>query len=127
MRRRVSIAALCFAWLCANGVIWNGVQVVAWAKMIHDYSQVMPLARAIKVTFDGSAPCDLCVITEKARDTERAQLPHQAALGASDKLVLAFHATVPVVLTPPELTWPAIGDLTGPGRTEPVPLPPPRV
>jgi len=42
VRRKFSIGGLLLAWLCANGALWNVVQVVAWAKMLHDYSQVMP-------------------------------------------------------------------------------------
>ncbi len=127
VHRRVSIAALCFAWLCANGAIWNAVQVVAWAKMINDYSRVMPMTRAIQVTFDGSAPCNLCVLTEQARDAAREQLPQEAALGATDKLLLSYQPAAVFVLTPPESAWPGIGDVTGLSRTEPVLLTPPRV
>jgi hypothetical protein len=127
VRRRLSFAALCLAWLCANGAIWNAVQVVAWAKMIHDYSRVMPMERAIQVTFDGSAPCKLCLMSEHARDASREQLPHEAALGAADKLLLAFQPAATFVLVPSAPAWPGIGDITGLCRTEPVPLPPPRV
>jgi hypothetical protein len=127
VRRRLSFAALCLAWLCANGAIWNAVQVVAWAKMIKDYSRVMPIERAIRVTFDGTAPCNLCLMTEHARDASREQLPKEAALGAADKLLLAFQPAAIFVLTPPAPAWPGLGDLTGLYRADPVPVPPPRV
>lgn len=127
MRRRLSFAALCLAWLCANGAIWNAVQVVAWAKMINDYSRVMPMTRAIRITFDGSAPCNLCLMTEHARDAAREQLPQDAGLGATEKLLLTYQPAPAVVLTAPESAWPGIGDITGIARTDPVPLPPPRV
>lgn len=126
MRRHVSIAALCFAWLCANGVIWNGVQVVAWAKMIHDYSQVMPAAQAVKLALSGEAPCNVCKIVEAAQDTARQELPREAALGASEKLVLVCHAPAPIILSAPDSTWPAAANLAGRQRREAVPLPPPR-
>lgn len=127
VRRHVSILALCLAWLCANGAIWNVVQVVAWARMFHEFSQVMPAAQALEVTFNGSAPCDLCKITEQARENERQQLPQEAALGASDKLVLACQTPVPVIFSQNDVTWPGIVDATGLLRTEAVPVPPPRV
>lgn len=127
MRRRLSFAALVLAWLCANGAIWNAVQVVAWAKMISDYSRVMPMTRAIRITFDGSAPCTLCVMTEQARDAAREQLPQETTLGATEKLLLTFQPAPVFVLTAPESAWPSNGDLTGLTRTDPVPLPPPRV
>jgi hypothetical protein len=127
VRRRLSFAALCLAWLCANGAIWNAVQVVAWAKMINDYSRVMPMARAIQVTFDGTAPCNLCLMSANARDAAREQLPQEAALGAADKLLLAFQPAAAFVLTPPHPAWPGVDDITGLRRIELVPVPPPRV
>ncbi len=126
LRHRVSIFALCLAWLCANGAVWNVVQVVAWAKMFHDYSQVMPVAQALKITFDGSAPCDVCKITEGARDNERQNLPEGAALGASDKLLLAFQATTPIVLAAADPSWPGLVSEAGLIRPGSVPVPPPR-
>lgn len=127
MRRRLAFVALCLAWLCANGAIWNVVQVVAWTKMINDYSRVMPMTRAIRITFDGSAPCKLCLMAESGRDAARDQLPQEASLGAPEKLLLAFQPAAAFVLTAPTAAWPAIGESTGSLRTDPVPLPPPRV
>jgi hypothetical protein len=127
VRRRLSIGCLLFAWLCANGAVWNVVQVVAWAKMFHDYSQVMPVAQAIKVTFDGSAPCDVCVIAQDAQDTAREKLPRDAALGSVEKLVLATDfAAAPVILPKLALSWPSVIPDVGLLRTERVPVPPPR-
>lgn len=128
MRRHVSAAFLCLAWLCANGAVWNAVQVVAWAKMFHDYSQVMPAAKALQVTFDGSAPCSLCHAVQKAQDTAGEQLPHDAALGRGmEKLLLVCESAPAVVLTTPDFTWPGAANDAGPARTEPVPVRPPRV
>lgn len=127
VRRRVSIIALCLAWLCANGAIWNVVQVVAWAKMFHDYSQVMPVAKALEITFDGSAPCDLCHISQQGQDAAREQLPREAALGSGEKILLATESTTTFVLTAPDFAWPGGVHDAGPARTELVPVPPPRV
>jgi len=128
VRRKFSIFALCFAWICANGVVWNAVQVVAWAKMFHDYSQVMPWTQALKVTLDGSAPCDVCTFTEDARENERQQLPHEAALGTGSEKILFLADTAPVSLpVAPETSWPGVADAAGLMRTEAVPVPPPRV
>ena len=127
MRRRLSLFALCLAWLCANGALWNVVQVVGWAKMLHDYSAVMPTARAMKITFDGSAPCDLCHLSQSAEDTARQQLPRDAELGSGmEKLLLVTGDAVAVVVTAPDLAWPGIVNDAGLTRTESVPVPPPR-
>lgn len=127
MRRRISIIALCLAWLCANGTIWNVVQVVAWAKMFRDYSQVMPVAQALQITFDGSAPCELCHFTEKAQDAAREQLPHETALAGAEKILLATESTAAFVPAAPGSVWPGVFHDAGPARTDPVPVPPPRV
>ena len=127
MRHRISITALLLAWLCANGAVWNVAQAVAWAKMIHDYSRVMPAAKAWQVTFDGSKPCELCKFSRTAQETEREQLPREADLGGSDKILLAFHVAAPLVLHVPDTAWPGVDHDTDLTRTEPVPVRPPRV
>jgi hypothetical protein len=127
VRRHISLFALLLAWLCANGAVWNVVQLVGWAKMLHDYSQVMPTAKAIQVTFDGSKPCELCQLSQSAQDAAREQQPRDADLGGSDKTLLAFHVTAPLVLHMPDTDWPGVVHDTGLTRTEPVPVRPPRV
>ena len=127
MRRPLAITALCLAWLCANGTVWNVVQVVAWANMFHDYSQVMPVAQALQITFDGSAPCELCHFTEKAQAAARDQLPREVALSGAEKVLLATEATAVLVLAAPAFAWPGVVPDAGPARTDPVPVPPPRV
>ncbi len=125
MRRKLSLACLLLAWLCANGAIWNVVQVVAWAKMYGDYSRVMPAAQALRLTFDGSAPCDICKIA-RAGDNAARETQAPAALGASDKLLLVFQIAAPVVLTAPDFAWPGLVHETGLTRAESTPVPPPR-
>ena len=126
MRRTISTTCLLLAWLCANGAVWNVVQAVAWAKMFHDYSQVMPAAEALALTFDGSAPCDMCLIAQGGQDAAR-QLPTEAALGGgAGKIVLiADHAPAPVLVAP-DIAWPGLVHEAGLTRTGAVPVPPPR-
>ena len=127
MRRTLSTTALLLAWLCANGAVWNVVQVVAWAKMFHDYSQVMPATQALELTFDGSAPCDMCNLAQDAQDTARQQLPREAALGGGAEKILFVSDCAPVtVLAVPDYAWPGLVHEVGLTRTESVPVPPPR-
>jgi len=127
MRRGLSTTCLLLAWLCANGAVWNVVQMVAWAKMFHDYSQVMPASQALELTFDGSAPCNLCQISQEAQDTARQQLPHEAALGGgTDKILLIADNAPAVVLVAPAIAWPGLAHEAGLTRTSQVPVPPPR-
>jgi hypothetical protein len=127
VRRHVAIFFLLLAWLCANGAVWNVVQLVGWAKMFHDNSQVMTTAKALRVTFDGSKPCEFCHISQAAQKTAREQLPRDADLGGSDKILLAFHPDAPLVRHVPATAWPEVAHDTGLTRTEPVPVRPPRV
>ena len=127
MRRTISTTCLLLAWLCANGAVWNVVQVVAWAKMFHDYSQVMPVADALELTFDGSAPCDMCTIAQDGQDTARSQLPRDAALGGGTEKIFLIAESVPApVLVAPDFVWPGLVHEAGLLRTEAVPVPPPR-
>ncbi len=127
MRRTLSFTALLLAWLCANGAVWNVVQVVAWAKMFHDYAQVMPAGEAIALTFDGSAPCDMCTLAQSNQDAARQQLPTEAALGGGqEKIVLIADFAPAPVLVAPGFAWPGLVNEAGLTRTAAVPVPPPR-
>jgi hypothetical protein len=92
--------------------------------MIHDYSQTMPLSTAIEKTFDGSAPCEICVVVEDAQQQEPAQKMERSS---SDKVLLAYHPNETVVIEAPTYSWPIVFDHTGLLRTELVPVRPPRV
>ena len=127
MRRRISITCLLLAWLCANGAVWNVVQLVAWAKMFHDNSQVMTATEALDVTFNGSKPCALCRLSQVAQETAREQQPHEADPGSSERFLLAFHSIAPLVLNMPDSDWPDLAHDTGLVRIESVPVRPPRV
>lgn len=126
MRRAFSIFALLLAWVCANGVAWNVVQVIGWAKMYSSYVKVMPVRDALELTFSGDAPCDYCTIASTAEDTARQQLPQEVMGAATEKILLiADCAPAPLVLAP-EVSWPGVADAAGLTRTDAVPVPPPR-
>jgi len=117
-----------FAWVCANGALWNVAQVVAWVRMFHDYSERMPASEALRSTFDGSRPCKLCALAKSAEDTAHQQLPHDAASSNGVEKLLFVSECAPVVGSPaPDFTWPGVTDDTGCIRVEAVPVPPPRV
>jgi hypothetical protein len=128
VRRYFSIGSLLFAWLCANGALWNVVQVAAWVKMFHDYSAIMTGGEALQLTFDASKPCKVCSIAKSAEDTARKQMPRDAAfVGGEEKLLLLSECSPTVVAPAPAFVWPDVGDHTGLIRKETVPVPPPRV
>ena len=124
-RRHVSLACLLFAWFCANGAIWDVVQVVAWGRMFTQNVKNQSIGRALLRTFDGSEPCKLCALARTGHDAEQ-QAPAPAS-GHDKKIPLVCHTAAPVVFAPPDFSWPEIPSDSGCTRTEPVPVPPPRV
>lgn len=126
VRKRISIVSLLIAWLFANGAVWDVVQVVAWAKMFRDYSQVMPASEALRLTFDGEA-CNLCDLAQSGQDVARKQSPQDVPSSGADRLLFAYQAVPTIILTAPEADWPRSTHENGMWRAEPVPLRPPRV
>lgn len=82
--------------------------------------------RLLKLTFDGSAPCNLCTVAQAGQDGARDQLPAGAALTDGAKLILAVHASPELVLKAPGELWPGLAHEVGRTRGERVPVPPPR-
>ena len=113
------------AWLCANGALWDAMQVAAWGKMFASYSESMSITQALRETFDGSKPCEMCVGIAKAKDATTKQMP--ATERGASKFVLAIHSVDAPIFTNELGDWPN-NPLAGlRERTDPVPLPPPRV
>jgi hypothetical protein len=126
VRRTLAFPCLLLAWLCANGAVWDALQVVAWTRMFANYTQTMPMSAAWRETFDGSKPCAMCRGVAKAKETAQKQLPPPAEQGEI-KFVLALESfDAPVFVNNPG-RWTRVAAGTHPERTDPVPLPPPRV
>ena len=126
VRQRIAVAGLMLAWLCANGALWDAMQVAAWGKMLAGYSETMPLPEALRQTFDASKPCEMCRGIAQARTAAEDQTP-ATELRAEAKFILAFHfVNAPVFANDPDdwMTAPTSGLRE---RSDPVPVPPPRV
>ncbi len=113
------------AWLCANGAIWDAVQVVAWGRMYATYASYLPAGEALARTFDGSKPCEICSVAQRGRDAQQQQQSPTAPTGG-ERLVLACEAPAPLILTAPDFAWPGVEHDSGLTRTDAVPVPPPR-
>ncbi len=122
MRRTFQILILSFAWLCANGALWDAVQVVAWAKMMRDYSQIMSFSQAVKKTFDGTATCEICAVVDDVKQNQPAQQTERSR----EKVLLAVQTPERFLVAVPTPSWPDVAHDTGLTRAEPVPVPPPR-
>ena len=54
---------------------WGVLQVVAWTKMLHGFSQEKGMLTAVKETFDGAHPCAMCKSIQKGQQEEQKQNP----------------------------------------------------
>ncbi|MBL9189424.1 MAG: hypothetical protein JNK23_18220 [Opitutaceae bacterium] len=125
VRKQLATLSLLVAWLCANGGLLDGVQVVAWARMFAGYAQTMPVAEALRTTFDPEKPCAMCLGVAAAKGASRQQLPVETER-AAEKLILACQAETIFVIPQPPGRWPAALASAAPRRVEKVPVPPPR-
>ena len=126
VRRPLPTACLIFAWLCANGAIWDAAQILAWAKMFAGYAQTLSVGAALEETFDSSKPCDMCRTVAKAKEAEQQQTAQTIERATEGKLLLACEIPARVVIEVPFAAWPDVASRLAPLRTEPVPVPPPR-
>lgn len=71
--RRLTHLVVLVAFVFSCGGQWYALQCVAWIKMIHDYSQMVPFTEAVSMTFSGQYPCAICkAIAEKqAADNDK--------------------------------------------------------
>ena len=83
MLLRLSRSLVALAICCSIGGHWIGLQSIAWASMIVNYSQQCSIAKAVEHTFDGEHPCNLCKNISKARNEEK-KPDSQSPLGKTD-------------------------------------------
>jgi len=109
--------------VCASlGLHWAALQAVAWTQMLVEYSQDAALGEAVKKTFDGEHPCNLCLLVKNGQSEEKGQeaVPLtkrlDAVLAQADGAPTRF---APVAQFPISGQWAA-------GWLEIPPVPPPR-
>ena len=77
--------------LCAGGT--GLFQILAWSRMLVDYSASVGIAEGVAMTFDGQHPCGLCkAITEQSRqkkDNEKGSPALAAMKFALGNLILS--------------------------------------
>jgi hypothetical protein len=125
MRRKLSLITMLTAWLLATGSHWDLVQTYAWGRMIANYSQTMPLAQAIKLTFTPDNLCGVCASVSEAKQQQGATLPSDTK--SAGKILMVFQpqpvfcAELPMMEKwMPGETNPLLRDRSPP------PVPPPR-
>lgn len=125
MRRKLSLITMLTAWLLATGSHWDLVQTFAWGRMIATYSQSMPLAQAVRLTFTPDNLCGICESVSEARQHQDSALPSEVkSLG---KILLVFQPQPVFVAEQPEAgKWAACDETPAVRDRSPPPVPPPR-
>jgi hypothetical protein len=127
MRRRLQLCLILFAWFIATGSQWDLVQTFAWGRMIAGYSRTMPLAQAVRKTFQPDNLCPICelVKTAKQQESKAVAVPGSSAVGRAP---LVFQAAAAVVIAPPAMAALRMADPKASGTERAAPLlPPPRI
>lgn len=70
MRRLTHVVVLA-AFVFSCGGHWAVFQCIAWANMIREYSQMVPLPQAIEMTFSGKYPCAICKALAERKSSEQ--------------------------------------------------------
>ena len=101
MRHRFQLCCVLLAWFAATGSQWDFMQVFAWARMLTNYVQTMPIAAAAQLTFDADKPCALCNAVKSAKQQqENASIPG----GKADQKVLLIFQPASTVFYPASVT-----------------------
>ncbi len=74
--RKLGLVFAALALFSIAGGQWAVLQTVAWAGMLHDYTQRSgSFTAAVEQTFDGEHPCELCREIAFAKAKERQERP----------------------------------------------------
>jgi hypothetical protein len=124
MCQRLQLSALLLAWLMATGSQWDLVQVFAWSRMFVNNSQTMPLASALRMTFQPDHMCSVCKMVRAAKQQEQSPVAPSKALG---KILLVFApAPVVVIASVSSDQWPMKSKSMCSAERSAPPIPPPR-
>jgi len=121
MRRLTHIIVLT-AFVLSCGGQWYVLQGIAWVKMMHDYSQMVPFTEAVSMTFSGKYPCEICkALAEKQQSTDNAL----CSLEKFEKKFFPPLAVQPISLAAASFQYRELVNSFS-SRTDSPPTPPPR-
>ena len=109
--RKLGLVFAALALFSIAGGHWAVLQSVAWAEMLHDYTQrTGSIAVAVEQTFDGQHPCELCQQIQVAKAKEHKEAPAAPAKKLRDYTQKTGSVAVAVEQTfdgahPCELCW----------------------
>ena len=121
MRRLTHLIVLA-AFVFSCGGQWYALQCVAWVKMLHDYSQMVPFTQAVSMTFSGQYPCEICKALAEKKQSENDKIC------SLDKFEKKFFPPSALVPASPNASAVRYMDVVSSfsDRTDTPPTPPPR-
>ena len=105
------------------GFHWTLLQSIAWVGMLVNYSQSSPIKEALRKTFDGQHPCQICHIVASGKKSERKGQTQTPA----KKMELFLVATPRFVFTPEKVALVGWQPRLNASRLDSPPKPPPRL
>jgi hypothetical protein len=84
--RRLTLFVVLVAFVFSCGGQWPVLQCVAWVNMVREYSEMVPLTRAVQMTFSGQYPCALC---KAIADRKRSEYTKTSVLFQHEKKILS--------------------------------------
>ena len=121
--RRLTLLVVLVAFIFSSGGQWPLLQCIAWANMIREYSEMVPLGKAVEMTFSGQYPCAICKAIAEKKQSEDAKT---AAIIKHEKKIVAHSliAAEPRSTVSPQCFTMAKENLNT--RSDRPPTPPPR-
>ena len=93
---RFSRLALVVALCTTVGLHWVALQTVAWAQMLVSYRQEESFQEAVKKTFDGQHPCDLCKVVQTGKSEQKTPDFVTSVVKIDAVLAVAGNVTLPI-------------------------------
>ncbi len=109
--------------VCSSlGLHWAALQAVAWTQMLVTYSQQAEWGEAVKKTFDGEHPCNLCLLVKAGQSKEK----QPQAIPMTKKLDAVLVREDAPPLRPAHIVAFPNSEQRAAGWLETPPVPPPR-
>jgi len=128
-RKKWRVTFLTLAWLATTGAQWDALQVIAWGRMILNYSETMSIRSATEKTFAPESSCPLCKLVRTAKHQEQKQegsLPGETRAAFKQVLYLTPSSVPPGPKTTALVYVLVDAKVISLGRGQP-PAPPPKV
>jgi hypothetical protein len=122
--RRVTLLVVLVAFTFSCGGQWPVLQCVAWANMIREYSEMVPLTQAVQMTFSGQYPCAICKTIAEKKESENTKV---AVLFQHEKKIVSSGFSIAPRATTVSPQSFVIRNSFFQTRSEAPPTPPPRL